>query len=164
MIQAPRLFFVAAVVASLVCSAASFVVGSSSGLVRSASGVGRGTTSAAADHDPVQKRGVAVQPLRASADDGEGGGFVNPYTAFRKWQMELVRRYPKRCGRQFVRVRRVYLSCSLPSAFHLKPVVGSSSGTWNVDNTRDQFRESGTSIDFVGREDVRPATLPGCRF
>lgn len=33
--------------------------------------------------------------LRAGASDaeeeeGEGGGFPNPYTAFRKWQMELV--------------------------------------------------------------------------
>lgn len=35
-----------------------------------------------------------VGPLRASTnDEGEGGegGFVNPYTAFRKWQKELVR-------------------------------------------------------------------------
>jgi len=87
MIRAPRLFLLAAVVADLVCSAASFVVGSRTGLVRSTSCVGRRTTSA--DH-------VRVKQLRASSEEGESGGFVNPYTAFRKWQMDLVRKHPKR--------------------------------------------------------------------
>ena len=37
-------------------------------------------------------RPIGVQSLRASAEDEEGGGgFKNPYTAFRKWQMDLVR-------------------------------------------------------------------------
>ncbi|CAM9631357.1 unnamed protein product [Choristocarpus tenellus] len=38
----------------------------------------------------VGRRGARSQPLRAASDDGEEGGFVNPYTAFRKWQMELI--------------------------------------------------------------------------
>lgn len=37
-------------------------------------------------------RHIGVQSLHASAEDEEGGGgFKNPYTAFRQWQMDLVR-------------------------------------------------------------------------
>ena len=72
-----------AVVACLVSSAAAFVAGGGAGLVRTS--CVDGTTSA----QHVQRRDA--QQLRAAAGDGEeGGGFVNPYTAFRKWQMDLV--------------------------------------------------------------------------
>lgn len=41
---------------------------------------------------PAPRSGNGVQPLRAAASDDEeaGGGFVNPYTAFRKWQKGIV--------------------------------------------------------------------------
>lgn len=41
---------------------------------------------------PATRSGNGMQPLRAAASDDEkaGGGFVNPYTAFRKWQKEVV--------------------------------------------------------------------------
>lgn len=40
---------------------------------------------------PPACHGKRIQPLRAtSPDNDEEGGFVNPYTAFRKWQKELV--------------------------------------------------------------------------
>lgn len=41
----------------------------------------------------VPRRRLGVQSLRAASDqEEEQGGFVNPYTAFRKWQLDLVRR------------------------------------------------------------------------
>eukprot|EP00752_Nemacystus_decipiens_P017926 g16069.t1 len=72
-----------AVVACLVSSAAAFVSGV--GAVLRTSCVPATSTT-----QHVYRRD-AHQQLRAAADDGEeGGGFVNPYTAFRKWQMELI--------------------------------------------------------------------------
>lgn len=87
----PRLTFLGAlaVVASVASSASAFVTGNGAVSALRSSCVDRTTS---AQHVQRQRRGDAQQ-LRAAAGDGEeGGGFVNPYTAFRKWQMDLVSR------------------------------------------------------------------------
>lgn len=96
LIVMPRLTFLAAVavVAGLFSSAAAFVVGTGAAGYGLRSSCVAGTTSA----KHVQRRG-GVQQLRAAAGDGEeGGGFVNPYTAFRKWQMDLVSEWASKCS------------------------------------------------------------------
>lgn len=83
--HASRVLCVAAAVACLLSTAAAFVSGGGNAVLRT-----RAATSAGQQQhvQPVQQQGV--QALRASEDGGEEGGFVNPYTAFRKWQMDLV--------------------------------------------------------------------------
>lgn len=79
-----RVLCVAAAVACLVSTVAAFVASGGGHAIRT-----RAATSAGRQHvQPVQRRGV--QALGASEGGGEEGGFVNPYTAFRKWQMDLV--------------------------------------------------------------------------
>lgn len=77
----------------LLTVAAFLVSGSSSSGLRS-SCVG-GSHATHAEHVQQRRKGSAVQSLRAASDDGEEGGFVNPYNTFRKWQMDLVRTVPK---------------------------------------------------------------------
>ncbi|CAN0254944.1 unnamed protein product [Ectocarpus sp. 12 AP-2014] len=83
--HASRVLCVATSVVCLVSSAAAFVASGGGHAVRT-----RAATSAGQHVQPaVQQRGV--QALGASEDGaGEDGGFVNPYTAFRKWQMDLI--------------------------------------------------------------------------
>ncbi|CAM9454098.1 unnamed protein product [Ectocarpus fasciculatus] len=83
--HASRVLCVAAAVACLLSTAAAFVSGGGNAVLRT-----RAATSAGQQQhvQPVQQQGV--QALRASEDGGEEGGFVNPYTAFRKWQMDLI--------------------------------------------------------------------------
>lgn len=94
--QVARFLFAAAVVGCLVSTAAAFVVGSSSSSGDALRSSCVGTRATSAEH--VQRRSAAVQSLRAASDDGEEGGFPNPYNAFRKWQMELVRRWSNVCS------------------------------------------------------------------
>eukprot|EP00903_Cladosiphon_okamuranus_P017793 g16377.t1 len=78
-----KLPFVAgvAVVVCLVSSAAAFVVGGGS--------VPR-TTAVTTSAQHVQRCNAQQQLRAAAGDEEEGGGFINPYTAFRKWQMDLI--------------------------------------------------------------------------
>ncbi|CAM9579393.1 unnamed protein product [Hapterophycus canaliculatus] len=84
-----RFFLAVAAALCMVSTAAAFVAGGTS-----QSCVRCRTTSAPQNHvqqQRQQRRQGGVRSLRAASDDGdEGGGFVNPYTAFRKWQMDLI--------------------------------------------------------------------------
>ncbi|CAM9250019.1 unnamed protein product [Ectocarpus sp. 8 AP-2014] len=85
--HASRVLCVAAAIACLVSTAAAFVASGGGHVVRT-----RAATSAGQQQHvqpAIQQRGV--QALGASEDGaGEERGFVNPYTAFRKWQMDLI--------------------------------------------------------------------------
>ena len=95
--RAPAL--VTTVLAFLASTSTAFVAGGGSAL---RSSLGRTTFSSehvqllekgsARQQQPRPRPVVGLQSLRASAEDEEaGGGFKNPYNAFRKWQMDLVR-------------------------------------------------------------------------
>lgn len=79
-------------VAAFLVSGAGSVLRTSAGCISQQQQQQSATQAQAADLHRVARH-AGVRALRAAADDGDegGGGFVNPYTAFRKWQMDLVR-------------------------------------------------------------------------
>ncbi|CAM9844570.1 unnamed protein product [Laminaria digitata] len=91
---------VASVVACLASTSTAFVVGGGSALRLSLGGTTFASKhvqhlsqqSSTSRRQQSRPRPVGIQSLRASVEDEEGGGgFKNPYNAFRQWQMDLVR-------------------------------------------------------------------------
>lgn len=87
----------AAVVVCLASTATAFISGGSMSLRTSVPFVGRTYVSSPMQRQlqratHVPRRRLGINSLRATSDqEEEQSGFVNPYTAFRKWQLELVR-------------------------------------------------------------------------